>query len=165
LIVHIVAAALYAFVGAFQFSAGLRRRRPSWHRKSGRLLIWAGLLVASSGLVMTLFYTDAPGGDLLWTVRLLLGTAMVASIFTGFTAIRRRDIASHRAWMIRAYAVGVGAGTQPFTQRLGESLFGTGDRSTARSVSSVGEWVIRRPAYRRARRVRLHDSSTLAGSA
>jgi hypothetical protein len=35
-VVHIVAAALYAFLGAFQFSAGLRRRRPDWHRRSGR---------------------------------------------------------------------------------------------------------------------------------
>jgi hypothetical protein len=36
-VVHIVAAALYALLGAFQFSARLRRRRPDWHRRSGRL--------------------------------------------------------------------------------------------------------------------------------
>ncbi|HEU4348417.1 MAG TPA: DUF2306 domain-containing protein, partial [Actinoplanes sp.] len=55
-VVHIVAAALYALLGAFQFSARLRRRRPHWHRTSGRMLVAAGLVVAASGLWMTLFY-------------------------------------------------------------------------------------------------------------
>ena len=32
LVVHIVSAVVYSLVGAFQFSAGLRRRRPRWHR-------------------------------------------------------------------------------------------------------------------------------------
>ena len=57
--------------------------------------------------------------------------------------------------MIRAYALAVGAGTQVFTQGFGEALFGTGELSTALSVSAgwvvnaiVAEWVIRRPAGR-----------------
>lgn len=168
-IVHIIAAALYALFGAFQFSARLRRHRPNWHRRSGRMLVGAGLLVALSGLWMTLFYTGAPGGDLLWAVRLLVGSAMAASIVLGFTAIRRRDIAAHRAWMIRAYALAVAVGTQAFTQGIGEGLFGTSDPSTALSVSSgwvintaVAEWVIRRPSTRRARRARPHPA--LVGS-
>ena len=76
---------------------------------------------------MTLFYPDAPGGDLLWAVRLLVGSAMAASIVLAFTAIRRRDIPTHRAWMIRAYALAAGAGTQLFTQGISEAAFGTGD--------------------------------------
>ena len=44
---------------------------------------------------------------------------MAAAIVLGFTAIRRRDIAAHRAWMIRAYALGLGAGTQAFTEGIG----------------------------------------------
>ena len=158
-VVHIVAAAFYALLGAFQFSARLRRRRPGWHRASGRLLVGAGLVVAGSGLWLTLAYAGAPGGDLLWAVRLLIGSAMAASIVLGFTAIRRRDFASHRAWMIRAYALAVGAGTQAFTQGVGEAIFGTSDLSTALSISSgwvinaaVAEWVIRRSSARPARR-------------
>jgi uncharacterized membrane protein len=160
-VVHVLAAALYAFLGAFQFTARLRRRHPGWHRRSGRILVGAGLVVAGSGLWMTLFYTGAPGGDLLWAIRLLVGSAMAASIVLGFAAIRRRDIPAHRAWMIRAYALGVGAGTQAFTQGIGEALFGTGDLSTAISVGSgwvinavVAEWVIRPPSVRRAGRAR-----------
>lgn len=168
-VVHIIASAIYALLGSLQFSARLRRRRPNWHRRSGRLLVGAGMLVALSGLWMTLFYTGAPGGDLLWAVRLLVGTAMASSIVLGFTAIQRRDIPTHRAWMIRAYALAVAAGTQVFTQGIGEGLFGTSELSTALSVSSgwvinaaVAEWVIRRPATRRTRRAVTR--TTLAGS-
>ncbi|MDT4986758.1 MAG: hypothetical protein QOI74_852 [Micromonosporaceae bacterium] len=168
-VVHILAAALYALLGAFQFSPRLRRGQPHWHRTSGRILIAAGLVVAASGLWMTLFYTGAPGGDLLWAARLVVGSAIAASIVLGFTAIRRRDIAAHRAWMIRAYALAVGAGTQAFTQGIGEALFGTSNLSTALSVSSgwvinaaVAEWVIGRPHARWARRARIRTA--LAGS-
>jgi uncharacterized membrane protein len=157
LVVHVIAATLFALFGSLQFSARLRRRWSTWHRRSGRVLVGAGLLVAFSGLWMTLFYADAPGGPLLWAVRLLVGTALSASILLGFTAIRRRDIAAHRAWMIRAYALAVGAGTQVLTQGVGEGLFGTSELSTALSVSAgwvinlaIAEWVIRRPSTRRA---------------
>lgn len=168
-VVHVVGAAVYAIFGAFQFSARLRRRRPKWHPRAGRVLVLAGLAVAGSGLWMTLFYSGAPGGVLLWTVRLVVATAMAASIILGFAAIRRRDIGAHRAWMIRAYALAIGAGTQAFTQGIGEALSGTGDLSTGLSISSgwvinaaVAEWVIRRPAVRRRDRAPAH--AALAGS-
>jgi hypothetical protein len=155
-VLHVLAAALYAFLGALQFSARLRRRRPGWHRGSGRILVGAGLVVAGSAVWMTLSYPDAPGGDLLWGIRLVVGSAMAASIVLGFAAIRRRDITAHRAWMIRAYALAVGAGTQVLTQGVGEGVFGTGDLSTAISVGSgwavnavIAEWAIRfRPSAR-----------------
>ena len=56
------------------------------------MLVVAGLVVAGSGLWMTLFYPGAPGGDLLWAIRLMVGSAIAASIVLAFTAIRRRDI-------------------------------------------------------------------------
>jgi hypothetical protein len=161
-VVHVVAAAVYALGGTFQFSARLRRRHIGWHRGAGRVLVGAGLFVALSGLWMTLFYAGAPGGALLWAVRLVVGSAMAAALVLGFTAIRRRDIAAHRAWMIRAYALGLGAGTQIFTEGIGKAAFGDGDLSKALSVSAgwlvnavVAEWVIGRPAVRRARRGRV----------
>jgi uncharacterized membrane protein len=170
-IVHVIAAALYAFLGAFQFSARLRRRHPRWHRRSGRILVVAGLAVAGSGLWMTLFYAGAPGGNLLWGIRLLVGSAMAAFIVLGFAAIRRRDIPTHRAWMVRAYALAMGAGTQAFTQGIGEALFVISDLSTAISVGSgwvinavVAEWVIRRPSVRRTRRARARTLTALAAS-
>ncbi|TCO33711.1 putative membrane protein [Kribbella steppae] len=167
LVLHVAAAAVYAVLGAFQFSARVRRGHRAWHRRAGRVLIGAGLVVAGTGLWMTLFYPGAPGGDLLWTARLVAGSAIATSIVLGFTAIRRRDIAAHRAWMIRAYALAVAAGTQVFTQGIGEGIFGTTELSTGLSVSSawvvnavVAEWAIRRPGVRRARRARAAAAGT-----
>jgi uncharacterized membrane protein len=160
LVVHIVGAAVFALVGAFQFLPGLRRH--SWHRRAGRVLAAAGLMVAASALWLTLFYEAQPGtGDLLYVFRLVFASAMAACLVLGFTAIRRRDIAAHRAWMMRAYALGLGAGTQVFTEGISEAVFGTGSRSgdLAKGAAwvinlTVAEWVIRRPATRRRRRVR-----------
>ena len=125
--VHIVAALGFAILGAFQFSAGIRRRWPGWHRRAGRLLVPFGLVVATTGLLMTLTYPRKPGtGDLLYLFRLLASSALGFSLILGLTAIRRRNIASHRAWMTRAYALALGAGTQVFTVGIGQALFGTG---------------------------------------
>ena len=171
-VVHVLAAAVYALVGAFQFPRRFRSRHRSWHRRAGRVLVVAGLLVAGSGLWMTLFYAGAPGGVLLWTVRLVVGSAMAASLVLGFTAIRRRDITAHRAWMVRAYALGLGAGTQIFTQGFGEAIFGRSELSTGLSVSAgwvvnavVAEWVIRRPARRRTTPRPMVGALTDAGGA
>ena len=55
-------------------------------------------------------------------IRLVVASAMAVCVVLGFAAIRRRDIAAHRAWMIRAYALALGAGTQAFTEGFGEAL-------------------------------------------
>ena len=84
-------------------------------------------------------------------------TAMVASIVLGFAAIRRLEITRHRAWMIRAYAIALAAGTQAFTVGVGGALFGDGVLAHDLSIASawpinlaVAEWAVRRrPAPRR----------------
>jgi uncharacterized membrane protein len=157
LVVHIVSVIAYSLLGAFQFSAGLRRRRPGWHRTAGRLLVLLGLVVALSALWMTQFYPRPDdSGDLLYVFRLLAGSGMAVSIVLGFAAIRRRDIARHRAWMTRAYALALGAGTQVFTQGIGEAIVGSGEPRTDVLVGTgwvinlaVAEWIIRRRPARR----------------
>ncbi len=156
-VVHIVCAVLYAVLGAFQFSAALRRRRPGWHRVAGRVLVGLGLAVAFSALWMTLFYARQPGtGELAYLFRLAFGSGMAASIILGFTAIRGGDVARHRAWMTRAYALALGAGTQVFTLGIGEAAFGTGELAYDLSLGAgwainlaVAEYVIRRPVRSR----------------
>jgi uncharacterized membrane protein len=160
IVVHITGAAVFALVGMFQFVPGIRRRHRAWHRRAGRVVAVAGLAVAGSALWLTLFYEPQPGtGGLLYVLRLLFVSAMTACLVLGFTAIRRRDIAAHRAWMIRAYALGLGAGTQVFTEGFGGAIFGTGVMAgdLAKGAGwvinvAVAEWVIRRPERRRRRR-------------
>jgi uncharacterized membrane protein len=143
-------------VGAFEFVPRFRRRHLDWHRRAGRVLAVAGLLVAASAVWMTLFYARQPGtGELLFVLRLAFGAAMTACLVLGVTTVRRGDLAGHRAWMIRAYAIALAAGTQAFTQGFGVAIFGPGTLHVDLAQASgwvinlaVAEWVIRRPERR-----------------
>lgn len=140
-LLHIVGATVFVILGAFQFSARLRRSRPAWHRNAGRVLIGVGLLAAFSGLWLGVFYSFSAGsGELLLVFRLLAGLGMSLSIVLGFAAIRRRDIRRHGAWMVRAVAIGLGAGTQVLTLGFGQAVFGKTEVSVA--LLNAAGWVI-----------------------
>lgn len=150
-LVHIVCVTVYSMLGAFQFVPSLRRR--SWHRLAGRVLFPAGLGVALTGLWMTAFY-DLPTKDTVVVngVRYVVGVMMVVSLVLGVRAALRHDFVTHRAWMIRAYALAMGAGTQALL--LGPYIVVAGMPGpvintvlmTAAWVidAAVAEWVIRR---------------------
>jgi len=159
--VHIVSVTVYSLLGALQFVPSLRRGRPSWHRIAGRILVPAGVLVALSGLWMSAFYPRPPGdGESLVVVRLIVGSAMLASIVLAVLAIRRRDFISHGAWMTRGYAIALGAGTQVFTMLPWVVVFGPigAADELPRTVLMTAGWVInlavaeyvirRRPGHR-----------------
>ncbi|MFE4541526.1 DUF2306 domain-containing protein [Arthrobacter sp. NPDC056727] len=152
-ITHTVSATVYALLGAFQFSPSLRLGRRSWHRAAGRVLLPAGFLVALSGLWMALFYKlPASDGLLLLILRLLFGSAMLVSLILGVLAIGRRDFVKHGAWMTRAYAIGIAAGTQAMILIIPELLTGPPDVTTRALLMgaawminlAVAEYVIRR---------------------
>ena len=159
-VLHIISVSLYAILGAFQFVPSLRRRRHGWHRIAGLIVIPSGLIVALSGLWMTLFY-PWPAGDgvLLYGLRLLFGSAMLLSLLLGVAAIRRRDVAQHGAWMLRGYAIGVGAGTQALILMIGEMIAGPPSelrRALLMGAAwvinlAVAEWIIRSRSSRPAR--------------
>ena len=83
--------------------------------------------------------------------RLRLGHGRLPSC-SASPPIRRRDIARHRAWMMRGYAIGLGAGTQAFTHVPWMLLVGApGGIARALLMAAgwvinlaVAEWVIRR---------------------
>lgn len=164
-VVHIVSASVFSVVGAFQFSPGLRRRHRRWHRRAGPVLIPFGLAAGGSGLWLTLAYPFVePSGWILYAMRLVVGSAMVASIGLAILAILRRDFSSHGAWMLRGYAIGLGAGTQVLTF-LAWFLIGGPDTELGRAVVMgsgwainivVAEWAIRRMARSRPATAREH---------
>ncbi|MGX1162932.1 putative membrane protein DUF2306 [Arthrobacter sp. SLBN-100] len=138
--IHIVSVTVYSLLGAFQFVPSLRRRR--WHSIAGRILLPAGLLAALSGLWMAVFYAlPASDGPLLLVLRLVFGSAMAVSIILGLHAVLRRDFVGHGAWMSRAYAIGVGAGTQALILIVPELLSSPPDVTT-RAVLMGAAWVI-----------------------
>ena len=161
-VLHIVSVSLYSVLGAFQFVPSFRKRRRSWHRIVGRILIPCGLVAALSGLWMTQFYPWPKGdGEILYGLRLLFGSAMLLSILLGVAAIWRRDFVRHGDWMLRGYAIGMGAGTQVLTGLFGALIFGEpGELPRAMLMGAgwvinlaVAEWIIRRRPAPPARKV------------
>ena len=159
IVIHIISVIIYSILGAFQFAPGFRRRHRGWHRAAGRILIPSGLVVALSGLWMTQF-SPLPWHDIgpLYWVRLVVGLGMAVSILLGTLAIRQRNFAQHGAWMIRAYALGVGAGTQVFVL-LPWAFFPSIHSELTRAILmaiawiinlAVAEWVIQKRRPRRA---------------
>lgn len=157
-LLHIPAALLFSLLGALQFSPRFRQRRNGWHRAAGRILIPCGVVAALSGLWMAQFYPWPAGdGQILYVERLVFGSAMVLSIAVSVVAIARRDFRAHGRWMLRAYAIGLGAGTQVLTHLPWFLIMGDTPGETPRAVMMgagwvinvvVAEWIVRRDVAR-----------------
>jgi uncharacterized membrane protein len=158
-VLHITTVIPFSILGALQFAPAFRQRHPEWHRASGRVLVVCGLIAALTGLWMTLVYPWPAGDGLaLYIERLVFGLAMLLSMLMAIDAIRRRRFAVHGEWMIRAYAIGMGAGTQVLTHLPYFVLVGKPDESSRAVLMGAGwvinaivaEWIIRRSPTRRA---------------
>lgn len=153
IVLHILAVVPFSLVGAFQFTPAVRRAHRGWHRSAGAVLVVLGLIAALTGLWMAHFY-PWPDGDgwALYGFRLVFGSAMVASLVLSVDAIRRRDFAAHGRWMIRAYAIGMGAGTQVVTHMPYFVIVGTPDEASRAALMGAGwiinvvaaEWIVRK---------------------
>ncbi len=158
-VTHIVSALLFCVLGAFQYSASLRKIRPSWHRLGGRIAAPAGFAAALSGLWMTQFYAwSGYDSTALYVIRLLVGTAMVLSLMLALWSIRKGDIQSHMRWMTRAFALGIGAGTQVFTH-IPWFVFPDMQGELARTLSMAAGWTINLAVAERAIRRTSHVST------
>jgi len=100
---HVFASAVALALGPFQFATRLRAARPALHRWSGRIYLGIGVLLG--GLAGLLVAFDAFGGLI---ARFGFACLAVAWLFTGikaYLANRAGDIASHRRWMVRNFAL------------------------------------------------------------
>jgi uncharacterized membrane protein len=142
-VLHMLSVVPFGLLGAFQFSGALRRRNRGWHRKAGSALVVLGLMAALSGLWMTLVFPWANNdGEAVYSMRLIVGLFMTVSIVAGIDAIRRRDFVAPGQWMIRAYAIGAGAGTQVFTHLPWFVLVDMQPPEGPRAVMMGAAWVI-----------------------
>jgi uncharacterized membrane protein len=106
---HVVPGLLFLLLGPVQLATSIRRRFPALHRWLGRVFLAAGLVVGATALAMG--PRMAIGGALETAATTVFGVWFLIALGTAFVAIRRRQIARHRQWMIRAYATGLAVTT------------------------------------------------------
>jgi uncharacterized membrane protein YozB (DUF420 family) len=109
---HILPGVVYLSLAPFQLWRGFRNRNLTRHRRIGRVALAAGL---TSGVFAILFgFFQSFGGTLQASASVLFGAWFLTSLLIAYRAVRRRDITTHRRWMIRAFAVGLAVGTIRF---------------------------------------------------
>ena len=152
---HILGGSAMLILGFSQFSSRLRRAMPGLHRWGGRALVGAGAYFALSALIMNASALAQADSVLYNSAQNVMAVVFLAVLFLGIRAIRQRRIADHRAWMMRSYAITLGAATQtvlllPVFLILGEVRGVLVDLVVigAWGVNlSVAEWIIRHPGF------------------
>lgn len=109
-LIHIVPGLLFMILGPLQFSSTIRSRHLRWHRLSGRIFVACGLVIGISALVMS-FGMPAIGGINQAAATTLFAAFFLFALSKAFWHIRRQEIALHREWMIRAFAIGLAVAT------------------------------------------------------
>ena len=154
---HSLGGVLFGVLGPLQFVRALRRRFGTLHRLSGRVFVLAGAGLALSGLALLLQVESIRTG-FLDAARAIFSLALLAALVLGVAAARARDMPRHRAWMIRAYAIGMGTGTVALIMFPIYLITGKPPTGLASDIVVVGmwllnialaEWVVRRLALPR----------------
>ncbi len=142
ILLHIISSLIFGLIGSFQFVPNIRERHRYWHRRAGKFIAISGLLSALSGLWMTLFYPAAANdGDALFYVRLFIAPTMAVCILIAIYYVARKKYHQHGNWMVRAYALALGAGTQVFTHLGYMIVIGTPFGPSRDAMMTLG-WLI-----------------------
>lgn len=105
---HLPVGAVALAAGAFQFNARLRTRRVDVHRLLGKIYLGAVLVSGASAGYLALH--SAGGVTTQWGFG-LMAVVWVGAAALAFVRIRTGDVDGHEAWMMRSYAVCLGAVT------------------------------------------------------
>lgn len=103
ILTHVFGSALALLVGPLQFLESWRRARPEVHRTLGKMYLALGVLPGGVAALYMAFHSY--GG---WIAHAGFGAGAVVWLVTGwlaYAAVRRRNFAAHREWMIRNFAL------------------------------------------------------------
>ncbi len=103
LYLHVFGSVFALALGPFQFSASLRARNIRLHRVFGLLYLGVGVLIGGGAGLYMAFH--AFGGTVSKAGFACLAVLWLFTGFRAFRAIRRREIAAHRRWMVRNFAL------------------------------------------------------------
>ena len=105
---HVLGGVTFGILGPIQFSRVLMRKYGLLHRMMGRVFVAAGAMISLSSLGL-LWHFPGTYSVAVSSGRLLFGIALGVALAVAMLAIRKQDYTRHRNWMIRAYAIGIGA--------------------------------------------------------
>jgi uncharacterized membrane protein YozB (DUF420 family) len=122
-VLHLVPGIVFFLLGPLQFAEGLRKVK-GVHRVIGRMFILSAVISGLGVLLMVLAF-PALGG--LLTQVSTFGIISAQFVFLGIAwhAIRQRNLALHRAYMIRAFALGLSVSTARIVIESAAFLWGT----------------------------------------
>ena len=132
---HVTFGGIFLTLAPYQFSSRIRNRYVRFHRWSGRVLVVVAIPVGLSGLLLAaLFPHGGPGAA---SAAFVAGALFLVALLRACIAIRRRDVARHREWMIRMFSIGLGIAT---VRVVGLLLFAiTGARF--QDIAGLSFWV------------------------
>jgi uncharacterized membrane protein len=108
-LVHIVPGALFMILGPLQFVRRIRSRYLTVHRWCGRTFVASGYVIGITALAMSFLMSIGGANETAATT--LFALLFLLALTRAFVHIRRREIAQHREWMIRAFAIGLAVAT------------------------------------------------------
>ena len=98
LIPHTICGLAALLAGPVQFSSRLRRRFLNFHRILGRIYVVSVLVGAVTGIALAAGRPGLPGTS-------MQAAAWIVCTVAAFLTARNRQIAQHRQWIARSYAV------------------------------------------------------------
>ncbi|HMH24942.1 MAG TPA: DUF2306 domain-containing protein [Puia sp.] len=107
---HILPGALFMILGPMQFMPGVRSRSDYFHRRSLRVFLVCAYIVGFSALIMP-FVMLPIGGVNEAAGSILFALFFLVSLTKAWRYMVKKNLARHREWMIRAFAIGLAIAT------------------------------------------------------
>jgi predicted membrane protein DUF2306 len=107
---HILPGALFMILGPMQFMPGVRYRDNYFRRRSLRVFLVCAYIVGLSALIMP-FVMLPIGGANEAAGSILFAIFFLVSLSKAWWHMVRKNLARHREWMIRAFAIGLAIAT------------------------------------------------------
>lgn len=133
-LLHMVPGLIFVILGPLQFVTKIRARYINLHRWCGRIYVASGVVVGVSALVLGVIVGFA--GPTETAAVTFFSVLFLIFLALAVLRIRRREVAAHRDWMIRAFALGLAVTTMrpmvgiltaltglPFSEILGISFW------------------------------------------
>ncbi|WP_433268028.1 DUF2306 domain-containing protein [Actinosynnema sp. CS-041913] len=103
LVGHVIFGSIAILTCVLQIWPWFRQKHPTWHRRVGRIYVFAGVLPA--GVMAFAIGIVSPFGPMLQVGNVILSLLWLGTTIAGYRMARRKRYVDHRRWMIRSFAL------------------------------------------------------------